>query len=75
MSLKCREEGYKAVVARQETPWCLNTLEEDRSLGEVWDKLYDNYKDIQDDDVFGNANFAINLVDGTEIKNQIIMLL
>lgn len=32
------------------------------------------FKDIQDDDVFGNANFAINLMDGNEIKKQIIMI-
>ena len=32
------------------------------------------FKDIQDDDVFGNSNFAINLMDGKEIKKQIIMI-
>lgn len=32
------------------------------------------FKDIQDDDVFGNANFAINLVKNNEIMDQIILL-
>lgn len=32
------------------------------------------FKDIQDDDVYGNANFAINLNDGKNIKAQIIMM-
>ncbi len=32
------------------------------------------FKDIQDDDVFGNANFAINLMDGNKIKEQLIIM-
>ncbi len=32
------------------------------------------FKDIQDDDVFGNSNFAINLMEGSKIKKQIIMI-
>ena len=32
------------------------------------------FKDIQDDDVTGNCNFAINLMDGTTIKEQIILM-
>ena len=30
--------------------------------------------DLQDDDVHGNANFAINLVDGSTIKEQVIIM-
>jgi len=32
------------------------------------------FKDIQDDDVYGNANFAINLMENNEIKDQIIII-
>lgn len=32
------------------------------------------FKDIQDDDVFGNCNFVINLMDGNNIKEQLIFL-
>ncbi len=32
------------------------------------------FKDIQDDDVFGNSNFVINLKDGDTIKEQLIFL-
>ncbi len=32
------------------------------------------FKDIQDDDITGNANFAINLMDGETIKKQIILI-
>lgn len=32
------------------------------------------FKDIQDDDVFGNANFAINLMDGGEIFETIVIM-
>lgn len=32
------------------------------------------FKDIQNDDVFGNANFAINLMENNQIKTQIIVL-
>ncbi len=32
------------------------------------------FKDIQDDDVFGNSNFAINLMEGKKIKKQIILM-
>lgn len=31
------------------------------------------FKDIIDDDVYGNANFAINLMDGNKIKEQVIL--
>lgn len=32
------------------------------------------FKDLQDDDVFGNANFVINLVDGSTVKQQLIVM-
>lgn len=32
------------------------------------------FKDIQDDDVFGNANFAINLKQAGDIKYQVILI-
>ena len=32
------------------------------------------FKDIQDDDVFGNANFAINLMENDKIKSQLIII-
>lgn len=32
------------------------------------------YKDYLDDDVYGNANFVINLVDGTTVKQQLIII-
>lgn len=32
------------------------------------------FKDLQDDKVQGNCNFAINVVDGTTIKKQLIMM-
>jgi len=32
------------------------------------------FKDIQDDDVNGNSNFAINLMEGSTIKHQIIIM-
>ena len=32
------------------------------------------FKDIQDDDIYGNANYAINLTDGDEIKYQVIIM-
>ncbi len=38
------------------------------------DKSHCVFKDLQDDDVHGNANFAINLKDGSTIKEQIIVM-
>ena len=32
------------------------------------------FKDIQDDDITGNSNFAINLMDGSTIKEQLILM-
>ena len=32
------------------------------------------FKDIQDDKVQGNCNFAINIVDGTTVKKQLILM-
>lgn len=32
------------------------------------------FKDIQDDDVFGNANFVINLTDAGKVKQQLIVM-
>ena len=32
------------------------------------------FKDIQDDDVFGNANFAINLMQGDDVFEQLIIM-
>ena len=32
------------------------------------------FKDLQDDDVFGNANFVINLTDGGKVKQQLIVM-
>ena len=32
------------------------------------------FKDIQDDDVFGNANFAIDLMDGTDVFERLIIM-
>jgi len=45
----------------------LNELNEKRSKGES----YCVFKDLQDDDVFGNANYVINLKDGGIIKEQL----
>lgn len=38
------------------------------------DDSYCIFKDLQDDDINGNANFAINLMNGNTIKEQIIMI-
>jgi len=38
------------------------------------DKSYCIFKDIQDDNVYGNANFAINLVKDGTVKRQIILM-
>lgn len=35
---------------------------------------YCYFKDIQDDDVYGNANFAINLMEGDKIHSQVMLL-
>lgn len=32
------------------------------------------FRDLQDDDVFGSANFAINLMDGDRVHDQIILM-
>ena len=32
------------------------------------------FRDIQDDDVYGNANFAINLTDGSDVVAQVIVM-
>lgn len=32
------------------------------------------FKDIQDDDVFGNCNFALNLTEGATVKKQLIFM-
>lgn len=35
---------------------------------------YCYFKDIQDDDISGNANFAINIMDGSDIFEQLIVM-
>lgn len=35
---------------------------------------YCYFKDIQDDNVFGNCNFAINLMDGANVQEQLIFM-
>ncbi len=69
------------------TPWTLTFGNHDEQcyfsidwltsyLNELSDSndSYCIFKDIQDDDVMGNANFAINLMDGNSIKEQIIIM-
>ena len=38
------------------------------------DSSYCYFKDLQDDKVQGNCNFAINVVDGTTVKKQLILM-
>lgn len=48
----------------------LNDLNEQRASG----KSYCVFKDIQDDDIMGNANFAINLMNGNKVEEQVIIM-
>ena len=48
----------------------LNKLNDKRTSGES----YCYFKDLQDDDIMGNANFAINLMKDGKVKEQVIIM-